>query len=83
MKLIDYIRVFAFLAFTGSAFLSTVFNYPVFTVFWFIVMVLFMVANSDESSELTILGFTVLAYIPLGLIAVFSNQLSKHLPVIF
>ncbi|KKT77191.1 MAG: hypothetical protein UW74_C0047G0003 [Candidatus Giovannonibacteria bacterium GW2011_GWC2_44_8] len=83
MKLIDYIRVFAFLAFTGSAFLSTVFNYPVFTVFWFIVMVLFMVANSDESSELTILGFTALAYIPLGLIAVFSNQLSKHLPVIF
>jgi len=83
MKLIDYIRVFAFLAFTGSAFLSTVFNYPVFTVFWFIAMILFMIPLVTESSILTILGFTALAYIPLGLIAVFSNQLSKHLPVIF
>jgi len=77
MKLIDYTRVFAFLAFAGSAFLSTVFHYPVFTIFWFITMMLFMAKLSEERSELTILAFIVLAYIPLGLIATLSNYVSK------
>lgn len=77
MERIDYVKVFAFLAFAGSAFLSTIFNYPVFTIFWFIVMVLFIVSLTEESSELTILAFIALAYIPLGLISMFSNSLDK------
>jgi len=77
MRLIDYVRVFSFLAFAGSAFLSTIFRYPVFTIAWFVIMILFMAANSMESSWLNILGFTAFAYIPLGLIATFGNYLSK------
>lgn len=79
MERVDYFKVFAFLAFVGSAFLSTVFHYPVFTTSWFVVMILFMSALglSKKNSELIILAFTALAYIPLGLISLLSNYLSK------
>lgn len=77
MERIDYFRVFAFLAFMGSAFLSTVFHYPVFTIFWFFIMILFIIPLTEESSEMTILAFTAFAYVPLGLISVFSNYLDK------
>lgn len=73
MNRVDYFKVFAFLAFANSTFLSTFFHYPVFTVFWFVAMILFMVALSTESSELTILALTALAYIPLGLIYALSG----------
>lgn len=77
MKLIEYIKIFAFLAFAGSAFLSTVFHNPVFTIFWFFVMMLFMFNLYKESSALIILGFVALAYIPLGLILVLSKYADK------
>lgn len=76
MRLIDCFKVFAFLAFIGSIFLSTVFNYPIFTMFWFGIMVLLMIPLSKESSILTILAFTALAYIPLGLIYALSDFVS-------
>lgn len=69
--------MFAFLAFIGSAFLSTVFHYPVFTISWFVIMILFVLALTGESSEIAILAFVSFAYVPLGLIAFLSNQTSK------
>lgn len=77
MKRISYFKIFGFLALAGSAFLSVVFHYPVFTVSWFVVMILFMAALSAEDSELLIFAFTALAYIPLGLISLLSNYIEK------
>lgn len=77
MERITYFKVFGFLAFTGSAFLSTVFHYPVFTVAWFVIMLMFAITLPDEKSELTILSFSVLAYVPLALISVLGNYVSK------
>lgn len=77
MERIDYFRIIGFLAFVGSAFLSTIFHYPVFTVSWFVVMILFMSLVAEELSEQTILVFTALAYIPLGLILALSNYVNK------
>ena len=80
MERIQYFRIFGFLAFTGSALLSAIFHYPAFTLLWFGIMIMFMAANSCESSELIILVFSVFAYIPLGLIGIFASDLSKAHP---
>ena len=77
MERITYFKIFGFLASMGAAFLSTTFYYPAFTVSWFIVMILFVAATSEESSEMIILAFSVLAYIPLGLISILSDYVSK------
>lgn len=77
MKRIDYVKIFAFLAFLGSAFLSTVFHYPAFTIFWFIPMLVSIGKLSEESSELIILAFVALAYIPLGLTAALSSYVDR------
>lgn len=77
MERIDYFKVFGFLAFTGSAFLSAGFHYPVFTIIWFFIMLFFMISLCNEKSEMTILAISALAYVPLGLIAVLEPYLSK------
>ena len=77
MEQIHSFRIFGFLAFIGSAFLSAIFHYPVFTVCWFVVMIMFMISNTDEPSKSTILAFSALAYTPLGLIGIFMSDLSK------
>ena len=77
MERIQYFRIFGFLAFMGSVFLSTTFHYPAFTVSWFVIMVLFLVALHDEDSEMVILAFSALAYVPLELSLVLSDSLNK------
>ncbi len=72
-------KVLGFLAFIGSMFLSTIFHYPVFTVFWFVAMMFFIYTLIDESSGLAILAYSVIAYIPLGIIYIFQNRLSHEI----
>lgn len=77
MKRIDYFKVFGFLAFMGSAFLSTVFHHPSFTIAWFIIVLVFALALAIEADEMTISAFVALAYVPLGLISLLSKYTNK------